>query len=131
MPLITPLYACALALLFVGLSFRTIYLRHKLDIPLGDGNNRIMLRAIRAHANFSEYVPLVLLLILMVELLHAPSALIHGLGALLCTGRLIHFYGIRQQPESIWFRKIGMAMTFSTIFGSIISIIVLSFTHHV
>ena len=60
---IIPLYAALLALLFIALSVRTLRLRRHLKIAVGDAGNTQMLRAMRAHANFAEYVPMCLLLL--------------------------------------------------------------------
>lgn len=57
-----PLYASILALMFVGLSVRTLRMRRRLKIAVRDAGNRRMLRAMRVHSNFAEYVPLGLLL---------------------------------------------------------------------
>jgi len=59
---ILPVYAALLALLFVLLSIRTIRTRHSRKVALGHGDDPAMLRAMRVHANFAEYVPLALLL---------------------------------------------------------------------
>ena len=64
---ILPVYASLLALLFVYLSIRTIRARRGLRIGLGHAENPAMLRAMRVHANFAEYVPIALLLISFVE----------------------------------------------------------------
>ena len=65
---IVPLYAALLAILFIALSVRALRLRRHLKIAVGDAGNTQMLRAMRAHANFAEYVPLGLLLLTLVEL---------------------------------------------------------------
>ena len=65
---IIPIYAALLALLFLALSVRTLRLRRSLKISVGHAGNTQMLRAMRAHANFAEYVPLGLLLLTLVEL---------------------------------------------------------------
>ena len=57
------MYGAVLALLFVGLSVRTCLLRRKLRVAIGDAGNEVMLRVMRVHSNFAEYVPLNLLLI--------------------------------------------------------------------
>ena len=62
------LYAALLAILYAGLSVRTLRLRRQLRIAIGDKGDERMLRAMRAHANFAEYVPLALLLIYLVEI---------------------------------------------------------------
>jgi hypothetical protein len=97
------------------LTVRTIGLRRKLKIGVGDKDNLEMLRAIRVHANFAEYVPLTLLLIFLVENLNINALFVHALGALLLLGRCIHAYGMSQVKENFLFRVTGMAMTLSVI----------------
>ncbi len=111
--MIWPIYAALLALIFVALSIRTLRIRRGLKVAVGDGGNPIMLRAIRAHGNFAEYVPLGLLLILACEGLGAPGLLVHGLGGLLVLGRLIHAIGISRPDEVFAYRVTGMALTFT------------------
>lgn len=113
---ITPLYASLLALLFVALSVRTLRLRKTLGIAIGDSGSAAMLRAMRVHSNFAEYVPLCLILISMVELQGAaPLFVVHGLGIALLAGRAAHAYGVSQTRENYAFRTVGMAMTLGTI----------------
>lgn len=115
---ILPLYAALLGILFFCLSVRTIGLRRKLQIGIGANDNPEMLRAMRVHANFAEYVPLVLLLICLAEVQGAPALLVHALGLGLLTGRLLHAYGVSQARERFAFRIAGMAMTFTAMLTS-------------
>lgn len=114
---ILPLYAALLALLFVVLSVRTLLLRKNLQIGIGDAGNKQLQRAMRVHANFSEYVPLALLLLFLLETTAAPGWLLHALGSSLLLGRLLHAYGVSQQKEDLRFRVSGMALTFITLLG--------------
>ena len=107
----TSLYAALLGLFFTFLSVRTLLLRRKHKISLGDSGNNEMFRAIRAHANFSEYIPLNLLLLYFVEVGHAPVFLVHSLGISLVLGRLVHAHGVSQLQEDFRFRVTGMALT--------------------
>ena len=121
--MITPLYAAIFALFFVFLSVRTLLTRRRLKIALGngrlgDGSHPQMTRAVRAHSNFAEYVPLGLILLWMLESLGTHSYVIHGLCLCLLIGRLSHAYGISQENENFKFRVFGMSMTFVTIIGS-------------
>jgi uncharacterized membrane protein YecN with MAPEG domain len=54
---IVPSYASLLAVMFVGLSLRTLGLRRTLGIAIGDAGNRGMLHAMRVRSNFAEYAP--------------------------------------------------------------------------
>ena len=102
MIMVTPLYAGLLVLLFIGLSLRVIRSRRGREISLGDGGNPAMLRVIRGHANFVEYVPLALLLMLILEISRFSIYVLHALGILLVVGRLLHGYALSfaEHPNS-------------------------------
>ena len=125
MPSITAIYAVLLSLLFCWLSLRTIRTRRRLGIGIGDAQNESMTRAMRAHANFAEYVPMVLMLLLLAEWQQVWSIIAHALGMSLLLGRLLHAYGIQQQPENYRFRVTGMAFTFTALISAIITNVVL------
>lgn len=112
---ITIFYASLLAVFFVFLSFRTIRLRRTLKIGVGDAGNAKMLRGMRVHSNFSEYVPLALLLMFFVEAKLAAPFFVHGLGILLLLGRSAHAFGVSQEQENFKFRVFGMLSTFAVI----------------
>lgn len=111
-PLITSLYAGLLALLFFALSVHTIRQRRALQVALGDQGQPLLKRAVRAHANFAEYVPLILLMIMMLELHQMPAWVLHGLGLTLLIGRGLHAWGITRPEEDYRWRVTGMSMTF-------------------
>lgn len=112
---ILPMYAALLGFLFFYLSIRTIGLRRRLQIGIGSKESDEMLRGMRVHSNFSEYVPITLLLIYFVEIQGGHQLLIHALGGLLLVGRSVHAYGVSQMNEKFVFRVSGMAMTFTAI----------------
>jgi uncharacterized protein len=109
----TAIYTAILALLFMGLSIRVVLLRGSLRVSLGDKGDQTMLRAIRVHANFAEYVPFCLLLIYFVETSGAAVFFVHALGLMLVSARASHAYGVSQLKERLLFRQIGMALTIS------------------
>lgn len=121
--LVTALYAAILALVFVGLSVRTIRLRRGSRVAIGDGGDKQLARAMRVHANFAEYVPLALLLIFLLEAGGAPPLAIHLLGAALLAGRLLHAWGVSQVREDFRFRVAGMALTFSAIVAAALALL--------
>jgi uncharacterized membrane protein YecN with MAPEG domain len=112
------LYAALLALLFFGLSFRTLTLRRRLRIVIGDAGNERMLRAMRVHSNFAEYVPLNLLLMYFVASSGAGPWFLHALGICLLAGRVLHAVGVSQVKERYAFRVAGMALTFAPMVAS-------------
>jgi uncharacterized membrane protein YecN with MAPEG domain len=77
-----------------------------------------MLRAMRVHANFSEYVPLALFLIYLTLLQGASDFIIHFLMLTLFVGRISHAYGVSQTKENFFFRVSGMALTFTVLISS-------------
>ena len=112
MPHVVMLYAGLLALIFVALSIRTLRLRRHLKVAVGDGGSVVMLRAMRVHSNFAEYVPIGLLLLYFVEVAGANQVLVHFLGASLLLGRILHAIGVSQVNEKFLLRVLGMTMTF-------------------
>lgn len=120
---VTPLYAAVLALMFVALSVRTLRMRRQLRIAVGDKGDERMLRAMRVHANFAEYVPLSLLLIYMFEARSGTSVLIHALCVCLIVGRFSHAYGVSRIDEDYRYRVFGMSMTFTALAVSALGIL--------
>jgi uncharacterized membrane protein YecN with MAPEG domain len=112
---ITPYYAAVLALLFIILSVRTIKSRREHKVAIGDGGEKSILRTSRVHANFSEYVPLTLLLIAMLEIQSYSHLIIHGLCIALLAARIAHAYGVSQTNENFKFRIFGTATTINII----------------
>ncbi|MGE0558365.1 MAG: MAPEG family protein [Burkholderiales bacterium] len=112
---VTPLYAAVLGLMFVALSVRTISLRRRYRVAIGDGRNTLLQRAMRVNSNFAEYVPLTLLLIWFVELHDGPRLHVHALGISLLCGRVQHAWGVSQEKENLRYRTVGMMLTFSVL----------------
>ncbi len=112
---ITAFYAALLGLFFVFLSFRVIGWRRLKSVELGHGEDSQLLRRMRVHANFAEYVPFTLLLMAMAESMTAPRPLIHVAGLILIAGRLMHAYGLSQTPHILRLRVGGMILTFTAL----------------
>ena len=115
---VTPLYAALLGLIFVALSLQTIRLRRRHRVALGDGDQAPLRRAMRAHANFAEYVPLALLLMFFVERGGGSALRMHILGIALLAGRLLHAWGVSQLRENFRYRTVGMVLTFSVLISA-------------
>lgn len=115
MLIVTTLIACILAALFLRLSFGVIRLRRQHKVGLGSGGVDDLERAIRAQANFAEYVPIALILMACLEFNEAPLWLIAILGIALVFGRVMHAIGINQPPPHFSNRIIGMKFTITTL----------------
>jgi uncharacterized protein len=109
--MITSLYASLIALLLLILSARVILFRRNANINLGHGDNVTMERCIRAQANLTEYAPIALILLALLEASDWPIALLHGLGILLVFGRTLHGWALSFTSSNSFARVSGMAMT--------------------
>ena len=112
---ITAFYAAILSFLFVWLSRNVIVARRRQRVALGDGGHTELLRRMRAHGNFAEYVPFALVLMALGEIQGLYPILVHALGLILLIGRCLHAYGVSRTPEDFRFRVTGMALTFSVL----------------
>lgn len=71
----------------------------------------ILLRKVRAHGNFAEYVPLGLLFIIVLELMHAPILLLWLLGGTLTVARIVYAWGVIRTYGPSVSRAIGFLGT--------------------
>ena len=111
---VTPLYAGLLAMGFLVLSWRVIRFRQR-GFPLGDGGDPTMLRLIRGHANFAEYVPLILLMMGFLEVGHTAIYILHALGIALVVSRILHGYALSFTERSRFGRTWGAGLTFAVL----------------
>lgn len=79
------------------------------------------------HANFAEYIPFALILIILAEFTGVADMLIHILGGALVLGRLMHLYGILTKEGSSIGRAGGMMITFLVILTASVICILSSF----
>jgi hypothetical protein len=122
---ITGLHAGLLALVYLALSVRVVRLRIVHCQPLGDGGHPALVRAVRVHGHFAEYVPLALLLMLLLELARVPPAVLHGYGLLLLASRLLHLAGLVQTPEPLAWRLAAMVFTVNLLGGAALWLVLL------
>ena len=113
----TLITAGLLGLVFLALTIRVVGRRVSGKIMIGDGGDSQMLERIRAHANFTEYVPLTLLLMAGIEIAaghHAPWLWISG--GLLVLARIAHAIGM-SRPSPNPFRAGGALISWGLILG--------------
>ena len=115
---IAPFYAALLTFGYVILALQVTRNRRRTRTVLGAGADRRMERAIRAHGNFAEYVPLALLLLGFAELQGQPAWLLHLFGIGLIAGRGLHALDISRENERIPLRVTAMALTFAVLIGN-------------
>jgi len=108
---ITLLYAGLLAIMLFVLSYRVVQIRRK-GINLGDGGDAALERRIRAHGNFTEYVPLILIMLAILELNDFSGYVLHALGLALVIARGLHGYAMSFTESWFFGRFWGTAITF-------------------
>jgi len=111
--MVSSIYAGLLALLIVWLSLNVIKLRRANKVKLGDGGVPLLQCAIRAHANATEYIPITLILLIILELNGANRVFVHFGGIAIVIGRVLHAMGLLS--DSLPHRVLGMQFTIFTI----------------
>ncbi|KAB7616216.1 hypothetical protein F9L33_05555 [Amylibacter sp. SFDW26] len=107
---ITAWTALILGALLLYLTFATILYRRNKHIVLGDGDDKVMTKLIRGHANASEQIPMALILLGLVEYLNGGTyACI--IAVILITGRISHAIYFRFDGTTWRFRFYGMLLT--------------------
>ena len=108
---ITLTTACVLGLMFVWLSARVIGGRVQGDVIIGDAGNVSLTYRIRTHANFSEYVPIFLIILGLTELSGGNTTVLTVLAVLFVAARLLHVPGMGENAN-LRLRQAGMIGTF-------------------
>ena len=103
---IVAIYAALNGFLLLALSYNVGRHRARTDsLTPGALGDDVLVRAIRAHGNASEYMPLAILMILILALLSAPAWLLHGLGTAFTFARIAQAIGMTREkhPNAIRF----------------------------
>jgi uncharacterized membrane protein YecN with MAPEG domain len=108
---VTLLYAGVNALILLVLAILTVRARVTTKTDIGTGESVAMTKAVRAHGNAAEYVPLAIVLVGVLELAGAPPALLHGLGGGLTVARLLHAQGLYSSLGTSPGRLVGTLLT--------------------
>lgn len=90
LPQVTLFWAGVLGLLMLFLAVRVIAQRRATATSLGDGGDQELLGRIRSFGNFTEYVPMIIILMALIEMSGGATAFVHLVGALLVSARLSH-----------------------------------------
>jgi uncharacterized membrane protein YecN with MAPEG domain len=100
-------------LLMLVLSALVTRQRQKHKIPFGDDGVPELAQAIRAFGNASEYVPVGLAGLIVLDLAGAAPLLVHIAGFLLLAGRVTHAFGLSNSGGASVPRAIGMTLTWA------------------
>ena len=113
---ITLTIAGAAAILHVWLSVRVSRLRRPLKIGVGDGGNEVLARRMRAHGNYAENMPLLLVLLGFTELATGGNLWLWGAAILFVVARIAHAFGM-DRPGANPLRVAGIAVSWAVLLG--------------
>lgn len=119
----TGIYAALSSLMFLYLAWLITVQRKQKKIGLGDGGDIELQRAIRVQANFIEYVPLTLLMLLLAEQQGHSNLLVHGFGLALIFSRVLHASGLSRSGGYSFGRFYGTLGTWLVMIGLAIVLI--------
>jgi uncharacterized protein len=120
----TSIYAGLCGLLMAWLALQAIKVRRANKVRLGDGGNFELQSAIRAHGNFAEYMPIVLIMLFLLEFNGAPVLVIHVIGIAFLVGRWKHAQGLLK--NDLRKRVMGMGFTLNILIGLAIANLVMA-----
>lgn len=107
---VTLVIAAACGLINLWLALRVTRRRVGGKIMMGDGGDSLMVSQGRAHANFAEYAPFVLVLTALIELARGASPWLWALGGVFVIARVAHPIGM-DRPAPNPFRAGGAMLT--------------------
>ncbi len=117
-------YAALNAFIMLVLSILVVRARVVTQTAIGDGGKPAMAAPLRAHANNTEYVPMALILMwALATPLGVSIWLIHGVGAPLTLGRLLHAIGLSRTTGTSLLRFVGMILTWIAFVVGIVGLI--------
>lgn len=107
---IVGLYTALYILLGVFLTARVIQIRFGNMISIGDGGNEVLAKRMRAHGNFIESAPFMMVALIVSASLNASPIALHAFGAVFLIGRVLHSIGMVGSPAN-WQRQVGMVLS--------------------
>jgi len=106
---ISILFTIIFIIFYLVLTVFTIKARRSTRIAYGDGNNKKLIRAIRAHGNFFEFTVFFIISSFLIEALDGDAIYLLVVNILFVLGRVSHAYSMFK--EKLQFRGIGMMIT--------------------
>jgi len=125
----TAIYALPLGAIYLALWMGVASKRAALNVSIGDGGAKeggdmdLLLR-IRRHGNFVEWVPMVLITMMIAEGMGASAIWLHISGVLLVLGRLVHPIGLKIDNSAHPLRYVGNSANLLALLNAMICIAV-------
>ena len=127
--MITAFYASLLGLFFTILTFRVLALRGVTLLKWLAFNNfgaQALERSVRAHGNFIEYVPMVLLMMYFAEAAELSPLRVLITGSLLLLGRVMHGICFGFMKFNMPLRFGGMVLTLLALINISVSLLIVA-----
>ena len=105
--MITTTYVLPLIAIWFALWMGVTASRPTYNASIGDAGHSELLLKIRRHGNFIEWVPFVLLLMILAEAQGAGRLWLHAAGVLLLIGRVAHPFGLKIDNANHPLRYVG------------------------
>jgi uncharacterized membrane protein YecN with MAPEG domain len=106
---ISILFTIIFLIFYLILTIITINVRKSSKVAYGDDNNKKLIKAIRAHANFFEFTVFFIISSFLLEILDANQIYVLFVNIVFLLGRISHAYSMLK--EKTLFRVIGMMAT--------------------
>ena len=113
---ITITIAGAAALVSLWIAMRAALARAPKRILIGDGDDLRLRARMRAHSNFTEYTPIFLILLGLVELAEGPRTWLWIVGIVFILARISHMFGMDRDKPNV-FRIAGFSISALVILG--------------
>ena len=107
--LVSILFTIIFIIFYLILTIITIRARKSARVEYGDGFNKELTKAIRAHGNFFEFTVFFIISSFLLEILDANQIYVLFVNIIFLFGRISHAYSMLK--EKILFRMIGMMST--------------------
>ena len=106
---ISILFTIIFIIFYLILTIITIKARRSAKVAYGDGFNKELTKAIRAHGNFFEFTVFFIISSFLLEILDANQIYVLIINILFLIGRISHAHSMLN--EKILFRIVGMMIT--------------------
>ena len=116
------LVTAILLFIFIALSFNAAFTRRKSGLAVGEGDNETLLRAVRAHGNFTEFTPMFLISLFLIDHISKNCEYILVIGSGFILGRIFHAFSMFLKKGIL--RVAGMMLTFIPLISNFVYLII-------
>ena len=116
------LVTAILLFIFIALSFNAAFTRRKSGLAVGEGDNETLLRAVRAHGNFTEFTPMFLISLFLIDHISKNCEYVLVIGSGFILGRIFHALSMFLKKGLL--RVVGMMLTFIPLISNFVYLII-------